>query len=287
MSRVHIAMNGKGGINKTGTAVNITDWEIRGLLKAAGHESDKAIADHFDETKKGVVVKNADTENNTIGQYKSLVVSNVNLLKRQSSGELDIDKGNLDLLVEEIISEDRPIVIDVGTSAFRPFIAHLQAYGILKLLVDSGKEVFVHVVIGGGQHLKDTVKGALGIQEAADGSGAKLVVWNNGHFGETRFNIFDANGNAIKDVTGYDIEDLDIRTDPSGYDMADLLVDCIGSVTQKQASARDRDMLAHVVFQGRRMLIDTYTGTQCNHVERIVANRYYKESFDGLDAVAW
>jgi hypothetical protein len=162
---IHISLQSKGGIGKSLIAVATAAW----LRKKAGD----------------VVVLNVDPENDTICQYASLGATDVDILTCGSSGEIDIDKIKFDAMIDKLASESRPVVIDVGTSAFRPFIAYLQEYGILQILADVGKTVYLDVMIAGGQHVPDTTAGAMEIKNIAAGTGAEIVIWNNKHKGDT------------------------------------------------------------------------------------------------------
>jgi hypothetical protein len=273
-NRVSIVMNGKGGINKTGAAVALVQHEIYKLQREAGMTTDLEVKTTFKDFIGEVLVINLDTENNTIGQYRSLKVIDINILARQTTGELDIDKSNLDALVDQLANETRPVVIDVGTSAFRPFLAHLQAYNVLGLLAELGKEVTVHAIVGGGQHLDDTIQGAIGIDEAAHGTGAKIVVWNNQFFGETLFSITDENGKK------------QYVPDQNGENVEDILENCIGSLKLSKAKAADQLKLDTHVFQARRLLLDVDAASECGQIVKIVVNRYYNEIFTGLAAIS-
>jgi len=72
-------------------------------------------------------------------------------------------------------------VVDSGATAFLPFWTYIMEADIVALLRSAGRRVYIHIPIGGGEMLNDTLLGFKTLAEtAADKS---LVVWINEHFG--------------------------------------------------------------------------------------------------------
>lgn len=154
---VHFILQGKGGIGKSFVSSLLAQYlkSKTGNLKA------------FD----------TDQVNTTFAFYKALGVEQISL----TTGFNEIDPKGFDIMIEKLITEDGPFVIDNGANTFSPLLSYMVESDIFSLLRDSGKQVYVHTIVGGGDTMADT---ANGFNSIARGIGdTPLVLWLNEHFG--------------------------------------------------------------------------------------------------------
>ena len=86
--------------------------------------------------------------------------------------------------------------MDTGATNFIPIWHYILENEILRLLGDQGRKAFIHVVLVGGQGLKDTLSGLDEIAETT--SGRNIVVWLNEYFGEV-----ESDGKKFEDMAIY------------------------------------------------------------------------------------
>lgn len=154
---VHFILQGKGGVGKT-----IVSSLLAQYLKDNGND---------------VRCFDTDPVNPTFSNYKNLNVDYVQIMDGAK-----VNQKLFDNLIIKILDFDGDCVIDNGASSFLPLMDYIKTQGVIDLLTSSGKDVFVHTVVTGGQGMKDTLIGYLGLaQNSPDNS---LVVWVNNHFGE-------------------------------------------------------------------------------------------------------
>jgi hypothetical protein len=153
---IHISLQGKGGVGKSLISAILSQY-----LLSTGHD---------------VVGIDADPVNQTLSEYRGLVVSRLNLLKDGS-----VDQREFDLLMERFLTESGTFVVDTGASTFIPLWHYILENQALDYLREKGKRVFIHSVITGGQSLNDTLSG---FEQLAETTREKnLVVWLNEYFG--------------------------------------------------------------------------------------------------------
>jgi hypothetical protein len=153
---IHISLQGKGGVGKSLISAILSQY----LLS------------------KGQVVQgiDADPVNQTLAEYRGLAVNRLNLLKEGS-----VDQREFDLLMERFLTESGTFVVDTGASTFIPLWHYVLENQALEYLRESGKRVFIHSVITGGQSLNDTLSG---FEQLAETTREKnLVIWLNEYFG--------------------------------------------------------------------------------------------------------
>ncbi|MFZ0929230.1 MAG: conjugal transfer protein TraL [Syntrophobacteraceae bacterium] len=161
MNKVHLTLQGKGGVGKSYVASLI-----------AQHRMDK-----------GMPVSCIDTDpvNSTFCQYKAFGARQIRLLDGSKVNERYFDD-----LMEIILDEDSvDFVIDNGASSFIPLSSYLVENRAIETLVSAGKSVVVHSVITGGQALMETLS-ALDRLATQFSPEADLVVWLNEYFGDIR-----------------------------------------------------------------------------------------------------
>lgn len=153
---VHIILQGKGGVGKSFVSA--------------------ILAQYFNSV--GVDVKCIDTDpvNQTLMNYKALGAQHVKLLEGSK-----IDERNFDALMEQLLSEDGIFVVDNGASSFVPLSNYLIENNAIGMLAESGRDVFIHCVVTGGQALLDTLTGFNALAELTETD--NIVIWLNEYFG--------------------------------------------------------------------------------------------------------
>ena len=153
---IHISLQGKGGVGKSLISAILSQY-----LLSKGQDV------------QGI---DADPVNQTLAEYRGLAVNRLNLLKEGS-----VDQREFDLLMERFLTESGTFVVDTGASTFIPLWHYVLENEVLEYLRESGKRVFIHSVITGGQSLNDTLSG---FEQLAETTREKnLVIWLNEYFG--------------------------------------------------------------------------------------------------------
>jgi hypothetical protein len=157
MARIHIVLQGKGGVGKSMIAATIAQYK----------------------TSKGQKPLCIDTDpvNATFEGYKALNVHRVNIM----DGD-EINTRNFDAVVELIGSTKGDVIIDNGASSFVPLSHYLISNQVPALLREMGHELVVHTVITGGQALLDTVSGFAQLVSQFPEE-CVFVVWLNPYWG--------------------------------------------------------------------------------------------------------
>ncbi len=157
MAKIHLVLQGKGGVGKSLIAATIAQY------KAMNGQKPLCI--------------DTDPINATFEGYKALNVRRLNILEGD-----EINTRHFDALVELIAASEGDVIIDNGASSFVPLSHYLISNQVPALLQEMGHELVVHTVITGGQALLDTVSGfaQLAGQFPAE---ALFVVWLNPYWG--------------------------------------------------------------------------------------------------------
>ena len=178
---VHFVLQGKGGIGKTLVSTIIAQYiqeKFPGTLKC------------FD----------TDQENATLAAYKALNVQPVDVMNEDRTiNRKMFDKMLLDILAED----DKNIVIDNGANTFSPLMSYLMENSFIDLLQESGKTVYIHTIIGGGDNLKDTTSGFVSLAKQTT---CPMVIWlnENASWGTTenfvQSDVFVKNADNVRGV---------------------------------------------------------------------------------------
>jgi CobQ/CobB/MinD/ParA family nucleotide binding protein len=155
-TQVHLSLQGKGGVGKTMVA--------------------SILVQYFRERGTRVVAVDADPVNHSLAQYRSLAVSELEVL---SDGR--VDQRKFDGLVERLLTEEGTYVLDSGASTFIPLWYYMLENQVLDCLYTAGCGVVVHSVVTGGQALADTLSGFAQIAQTTNKR--NIVVWLNEYFG--------------------------------------------------------------------------------------------------------
>jgi hypothetical protein len=157
MAKIHMILQGKGGVGKSFIAATLAQYK----------------------TSKGQKPLCIDTDpvNATFEGYKALGVKRLQIM----DGD-EINPRNFDTLIELIAPSKDDVIIDNGASSFVQLSHYLISNQVPVLLADMEHELVVHTVITGGQALLDTVNGfsQLASQFPAN---AIFVVWLNPYWG--------------------------------------------------------------------------------------------------------
>ncbi len=157
MAKIHIILQGKGGVGKSMIAAMVAQY-------MAG---------------KGRMPLCIDTDpvNATFEGYQALDVQRLNIM----DGD-EINTRHFDALIERVASADRDVIIDNGASSFVPLSHYLISNQVPGLLQEMGHELVVHTIVTGGQALVDTVSGFAQLASQFPAH-CLFVVWLNPYWG--------------------------------------------------------------------------------------------------------
>jgi CobQ/CobB/MinD/ParA nucleotide binding domain len=180
MKQVHFLLNGKGGVGKS----TISNFFIQYLKE---HSTATGI--------------DCDASNNTLFDYKAL---NIKQIRMTGTNSNIIDKSKFDNVMEEVInSTTEHIVIDSGASSFLEQMDYMITTNIFSLLQENDCNIHIHLVIAGGDMLKDSYISAKNIILQINNDKIKYSLWLNEYFGSFVHNdkhFIDTNYyKAIKD----------------------------------------------------------------------------------------
>lgn len=157
MARIHILMQGKGGVGKSFVAATIAQYKI--------HKGQNPLC------------IDTDPINATFHGFKALNVKRLELME----GE-EINTRHFDYLIELIAPTTEDVIIDNGASSFVPLSHYLISNQVPALLQELGHEMVVHTVITGGQALLDTMSGFAQLVNQFPVE-AYFVIWLNPYWG--------------------------------------------------------------------------------------------------------
>jgi hypothetical protein len=157
MAKIHIILQGKGGVGKSFIASTLAQYK-----ESQAHKP---------------LCIDTDPVNATFYGYKGLDVKQLKIMEAD-----EINPRSFDALVEMIASATDDVIIDNGASSFVPLSHFLISNQVPALLAEMGHELVVHTVITGGQALIDTVSGFSQIVSQFP-SEALFVVWLNPYWG--------------------------------------------------------------------------------------------------------
>ncbi|WP_430233745.1 conjugal transfer protein TraL [Nitrosomonas communis] len=162
MAKIHMVLQGKGGVGKSFIAATL-----------AQHKLGKGLQPLCIDT---------DPVNATFYGFKALNVRKLNLM----DGD-EIHPRKFDDLIDIIASAKTDVIIDNGASTFIPLSHYLISNRVPALLMDMGHTLVIHTVITGSQALLDTVNGfsQLISQFPAE---VLFVVWLNPFWGAIQMN---------------------------------------------------------------------------------------------------
>lgn len=159
MSKIHLILQGKGGVGKSLIASLIAQYCIE-------HENIPMCID-------------TDPVNQSFGAYQALNVHQLDILVNN-----DVDQSKFDQLIELIYTHpEQDMVIDNGASCFVPLSNYLLDNDIIEMLTEQGHEVIIHTVVTGGQSMTDTLHGLDTLINSYTEQCA-FIVWKNPYWGD-------------------------------------------------------------------------------------------------------
>lgn len=172
MAKIHMTLQGKGGVGKSFIASVLAQYLI------GKGESPSCI--------------DTDPINMTFHGYKAL---NVHHLKIMDDDE--INSRNFDMLVELLAKSTETVIIDNGASSFVPLTHYIISNHVPSLITELGHELVIHTVITGGQAMLDTINGFIHIAGQLP-EGTAFVVWLNPYWGP-----IEQEGKAFEETRAY------------------------------------------------------------------------------------
>lgn len=170
---IHLTLQGKGGVGKSLVA--------------------SILAQYLGQGGKDVRCVDTDPVNRTFAQYGALRADRLNLRDEHNR----IEQRAFDSLMDRFLNENgATFVVDNGASTFLPLWHYILENNALDFLRDSGRKVYVHTVITGGQALLDTLNGFHELAQTTQDR--NIVVWINEYFGRV-----EADGKKFSDMTTF------------------------------------------------------------------------------------
>jgi hypothetical protein len=157
MAKIHLILQGKGGVGKSFIAATLAQF------KASKGQLPLCI--------------DTDPVNATFAGYNALGVKRLQIMQGD-----EINPRHFDTLVELVAPSKNDVIIDNGASSFVPLSHYLISNQVPALLADMGHELLVHTVVTGGQALLDTVSGFSQLVSQFP-TEAIFVVWLNPYWG--------------------------------------------------------------------------------------------------------
>ena len=238
---VHFILQGKGGIGKTLVSTILAQW-----MKANDPDSLRCY--------------DTDQENTTFTRYKAMNVKHVPVMTDART----FDPKRFDALMVDILESDSNCVIDNGANTFSPLMAYLIENAAFELLQESGRAVFIHSIVGGGDTLHDT---AFGFAATAQATDTPIILWENEHFGLLQTPA----GKIFTESQTFNEHAGSVR---GRIRLAQRNPDTFGADIKKMNTAR---MTLDEVMQSEKF----------NVMEKQRIKLVYRDIFDQLDNVEW
>ena len=154
---IHLVLQGKGGVGKSLVAT----WLAQYLLAR----------------QKEVRCIDSDPVNRSLAQYAALNADKLDLV----NGDGVVERSRFDDLLDRFATEEVTFLLDSGATVFLPLWGFIMEIGMIGMLRDVGRQVYVHCVVCGGDMLNDTL---MGFETLAKGAADRnIVLWLNEYFG--------------------------------------------------------------------------------------------------------
>lgn len=201
MAKIHMVLQGKGGVGKSFVSAIIAQYKME----------------------KGQTPLCIDTDpvNQTFTGYTALNVRKLDIM----DGD-EINPRHFDMLIEWIASSKDDIVIDNGASTFVPLAHYLISNEVPELLASMGHQLIIHTVVTGGQALLDTISGFSQLASQFP-QPSLFVVWLNSYWGAIEYE-----GRAFEQLKAYKenkdrvsaiINIPQMKEETFGRDLSDML----------------------------------------------------------------
>lgn len=203
MSKIHVILQGKGGVGKSVAAAFLAQYKVEKGQEPSCIDTDPVNATFFG--------------------YKALQVQRLQIMEAD-----EIDPRSFDTLVEMIAVSKGDVIIDNGASSFVPLSHFLISNQVPALLRDMGHDLVVHTVVTGGQALLDTISGFSQLASQFP-SEALFVVWLNPYWGQIQHDgkgfeqmkAYTANKARVSAI----IQIPALKKETYGRDLSDMLQD--------------------------------------------------------------
>jgi hypothetical protein len=200
--KIHLILQGKGGVGKTLGAAMLAQYKV-----SKGQQP---------------LCVDTDPVNATFSGYKDLNVQRLDIMEGD-----EINTRKFDALIELIAkSSAEDAIIDNGASSFVPLAHYLISNRVPALLQNMRHELMVHTVITGGQALLDTVSGfaQLASQFPVE---CRFIVWLNPYWGPVehdgktfeQMKAYTANKGRVTAI----VRIPDMKDETFGRDFSDML----------------------------------------------------------------
>jgi len=203
MAKIHMILQGKGGVGKSLIAAILAQYKV-----SKGQNP---------------VCIDTDPVNATFTGFKALNAQRLQIM----NGD-EINSRNFDSLVELIASATDDVIIDNGASSFVPLSHYLLSNHVPSLLQEMGHELIVHTVITGSQAMDDTINGFAQLI-AHFTSETTFVIWLNPYWG-----VIEHEGKSFEQMKVYTsnkarvsaiVKIPDLKEETYGRDLSDMLQD--------------------------------------------------------------
>jgi hypothetical protein len=175
-----------------------------------------------------------------------------------------IEPKRFDALMMDILEADGNCVIDNGANTFSPLMAYLIENACFELLKDSGRSVFIHSIVGGGDTLHDTASGFI---STALSTPVPLILWENEHFGLLQ----TPSGKAFVDSQSFNDHIAKVK---GRVRLTQRNADTFGADIKKMNTAR---MTFDEVMQSDKF----------NIMEKQRVKVFFRDLFAQLDEISW
>jgi len=201
MSKIHMVLQGKGGVGKSFISSVIAQYK-----QSKGQKP---------------LCIDTDPVNATFWGYKGLNVRKLEIMEGD-----EINPRAFDAVVELAAAATGDVIIDNGASSFVPLSHYLISNEVPALLEELGHELVIHTVITGGQALEDTVSGFRALVSQFP-MPSTFVVWLNQYWGP-----IEHEGKGFEQLKAYkDHKDRvsaivmipQLKEETYGRDIADML----------------------------------------------------------------
>lgn len=172
MKRIHMTLQGKGGVGKSLIA--------------------SLLAQYYFAQQHAVTCVDADPVNATFSRYPAFLPEQIDLMEKGN-----IHMKRMESLIEAVLTKDTDYIIDNGAASFVAMCDYLLRYGALETLKDLKQELYIHTVITAGQGLLDTLEGFQQMARQMP-EHVKLIVWLNEYWGP-----IESNGKTFESMKAY------------------------------------------------------------------------------------
>jgi hypothetical protein len=156
-NRIHFILQGKGGVGKS-----FVSWTLAQYLQSLPNVN--------------LLCADTDPTNPTFSSYPAFKAHHINIM----TPDMNIDRKIFDNLLEMLCDHEGDSIVDNGASSFLPMMAYIKEIDEITILMEQGKEVYIHVPLVGGLGMDETLKG---LKVVLDHTPASVIVWENELFG--------------------------------------------------------------------------------------------------------